>query len=141
MFQKGIKNKTIAFLLLIPAVIISLGTILLAYGLASFGFASGVSPFQLLPLFFVSFFFLSFSGTIIYISFRYFKNNPFKQNKGLGKFLVFGSLAYFIYQLIICILSNLTGNEGGFAGPIIAFLLLLILFPLGLSLLFPQNHN
>jgi len=102
--------------------------------LASFGFASGVSFLQLTPFLIIMFLSSLLAAFGIYVSVRYFKNEPFGENKTLGLlFIVFG-IGYFVYQVLICFLSNITGNEGGYLKSIVALLLLFILIPLGLGL-------
>ncbi len=134
MLDKPICSKKIGFMLVLPTIILLLGSLLSAVLGVSFGLGSGVPIYSLLPFIFLMFLFLCLSFFCMYLSSRYIKNKPLKQDKTLGLlFIVFG-FGYFMYALFICIISNITGNIGGYAQPAIAFLLMLILVPLGLGL-------
>ncbi len=134
MLETKIRAKIIGYFMLFPAIIILLGVIFATLFLSSFGFASGVSFIQIMPFFVLMLMGLFFAGLCVYIAIRYIKNNPFKQNQQLGTVFVFFSLIYFSYSLLVYILGNLFDNQGAFLKPVLAFLLLLILFPLGLGL-------
>ncbi len=133
-FKKPVKTKTIAWFILIPTSLLFLSLVVLVLFIPAFGFASGVSFVQMIPFFFLTFAFLIFATISIYVSMRYFKNKPFAENQTLGLLFVVFSIGYFLYNLLACILSNLTGNIGGYFPTILAFLLLFILLPLGLGL-------
>lgn len=134
MFKKPINVKVIAWFVLIPSLLVFFGGLFLTYFLASFGFASGVSFLQLTPFLILMFLSSLLAAFGMYVSVRYFKNQPFKENKNLGLLFIIFGLGYFVYQVLICILSNLTGNEGGYLKSIVALLLLFVLIPLGLGL-------
>jgi hypothetical protein len=133
-FSKPVSTKIIGYFTLLPAVLMLLGTVLALFLVPSFGFASGVNFVSLIPFFFLMLFSLILSSVCIYIAIRYFKNKPFKQEKTLGNLFVIFGLGYFVYSSLVCLLSNLTGNLGGFGQPLVAFLLMLILVPLGLGM-------
>lgn len=134
MFNKKIKVRTIAYFLLIPSFLLFLGAIAAILIVPAFAFGSDVSIGAMIPFFFVSSMVFLLSFLCMLISIRYFKNKPFKRNHSLGTVMVIFSSIYLVYTVIICILSNLTGNLGGFGAPLIALLLLLIFLPLGLGL-------
>ncbi len=134
MLNNPVKPKVIGYLMLLPAILMLSGTIVALFFVPSFAFASGVSFLVLTPFLLLVFFSLFFSAVCIYIASRYFKNKPFKEDKTLGQLFVFFTLGYFGYSSLICLMSNLTGNVGGFGQPLIAFLIMLILLPLGLGL-------
>ena len=134
MFNKPVNAKSIGYLLLLLGVFVLLTTALSLIFIPAFGLASGGSIFLVIPFIFFMLFIFSLSGICIYIALRYLKGKPFKENESLGKALVIFSTIYLAYTSLICLISNLTGNYGGFAQPIFAFLLFLILFPIGLGL-------
>ncbi len=134
MFDRRLNCKSIGYMLLCPGVLIFSGTIFALFLIPSFGIASGVSFISLIPFFFLMACALFLSGICFYISWRYFKNKPFKQDRTLGLLFLFFGLGYFGYSALICLISNLTGNMGGFGPLLIAFLLMLVLLPLGLVL-------
>ncbi len=134
MLNTQVKPKVIGYFMLLPAVLILFGTVLAFVLVPSFAFASGVSLLAIIPFLILAFFSLFLSAICIYIAFRYFNNKPFKENKTLGQLFVFFGLGYFGYSSLICLVSNLTDNAGGFGQPLIAFLIMLILLPLGLGL-------
>ncbi|MBK5240007.1 hypothetical protein [Clostridium sp.] len=134
MCNKPISPKLIGFFLLIPSVLIFIGVLLATFILPSFGFVSGVSFINMIPFLILMLFFFAFSSVCIYISILYFKNKPYKENKSLGLIFVVFGIGYFIYSSLSCLISNLTGNVGGYAGVVIAFLILLIIVPIGLGL-------
>ncbi len=134
MFNNPVKPKTIGYFALIPAFLMLLGSIFAIIFIPSFGFAAGVSFMQLVPFFLLMFFFCCFAGFGGYVAWRNFRNNPFKENKTAGVLLVNFSIVYFVYSALSCLISNLTGNIGGYVGPVAAFLSMLILVPVGLGL-------
>jgi hypothetical protein len=134
MFNKPISPKLIGFFLLIPSVLIFIGAVVATFILPSFGFASGVSFINLIPFLILMLLFFIFSGVCIYIAIQYFKNKPYKENKSLGLFLFTLGVGCFVFSSLSCLINNLTGNVGGYAGPFISFLILLIIVPIGLGL-------
>lgn len=134
MFNKPVNTKTVGVFMLVPACLILLGTAIAVVLIPAFGFASGISILTMLPFMMLIFASLISTGIIVYIAIRYLKNKPFKKNNSLGTLLVYFSIGYFFYTSLVCILSNLTGNEGGYLRPVIALLYLLLLLPLGLGL-------
>ena len=134
MLNSPINHKLIGSFLLISTVFILIGAVVAAIILPSFGLASGVSFIQLIPFYLLMTFLFVFSGICLYIAIRYFKRKPFKENKPLGLIFVISGSGYFIISTMSCIISNLTGNTGGYARPVFALLILLIFVPLGLGL-------
>lgn len=134
MLNKPIKTKTVAYLVLLPAVLLLIITIASFSILTPMSLEKGIDFVQLIPLLFLSTTTILLSLICIYISIRYFKNKPLKKNEFAGKLFIYFSIGYFLYTSLICLISNLTGNFGGFGPPFIALLLLLILLPLGLGL-------
>ena len=134
MFNSKVKPKVIGYLMLIPAFLLLCLTLFGILVLPIFGISSGVSLFQMLPFVFVMIFSLSLILCCIYLSFRYFKEKPFKKNKSLGVVLIGSSVFYLMYSIFGYLASNFfLDNEGGFLKPIIALLYFLIFFPLGLG--------
>ncbi len=134
MLNNPVKPKTIGFLMLIPAILVLCLAIIAVLIVPAFGLSSGVSFLQLLPFLFLMFFTLIVMSVCIYVSIRYLKGKPFKENRSLGIVLVFSSLFYFVYTLFGFLLSNfLLDNQGGYLQPIVAFMFLLIFLPLGLG--------
>ncbi len=133
MWNKKISARLIGYLMFLPALLLLFGGVMAVLFLSAFGFGSGVSLLQMLPFLVLMFFVLSFSGFCVYLAVRYLKNKPFKPNHQLGTVLVLFSLVFFFFSLINYVLGNLFGNEGAFLRPIISFVLLLILLPLGLG--------
>lgn len=134
MFNKPVNAKSIGYFLLSISALFLIATILALIFIPAFGLASGGTIFLVIPFIFFMFFIFSLSVICIYIALRYLKGKPFKKNESLGKALVIFSTIYLVYTSLICLISNLTGNYGGFSHPIFAFLLFLILFPIGLGL-------
>ncbi len=134
MFNKPIKPRIIGCFVLLPAILIILGTIMAVLFVPAFAFASGVNFLAIIPFLILIFFSFLLSGICIYIAFRYFKNKPFGKNRTLGQLFVYLPLVYLLYSLLICLVSNLTGNFGGFGPTLMAILFTFILLPLGLGL-------
>jgi hypothetical protein len=134
MINKKINTKVIGLCIFIPCVFIFLSIILSLFILTSFGLASGASFLVLLPFFILSILTLVVSLVGVYIAIRYLKNRPFKQNRSLGTLFMAFSFFYFFFSFFSCVISNLTGNFGGWLRPVFAFLILVILLPLGMGL-------
>lgn len=87
---------------------------------------------SLIPFIITTAFVLLISSVGIYIGIRYIKNNGFKKNRSLGIALIVVGSFYFISSLASYLLSNLTGNTGGWLKPIAAFLFMIVTVPLGI---------
>jgi hypothetical protein len=134
MIDKKIGVKTVGICILIPCFLALIGVLIAFFFLTSFGFASGVSFSMMLPFLLLSILTIIVCSIGIYVSIRYLRNRPFKRNKSLGSLFMIFSVVYFVLSLFSFIASNLTGNTGGWLRPIFAFLILVILLPLGMGI-------
>ena len=95
---------------------------------------SNVNILGLIPLILLSILFLSITVLGMYIGIRYIKYNGFKKNNSLGICLIYLGIGYFLYNLVVYILNNVTGNLGGEIRILLALLLAIILLPLGMGI-------
>ncbi|MBN1373783.1 hypothetical protein JW962_00405 [Candidatus Dojkabacteria bacterium] len=128
------KSKTIGLSMIgFSVIVIIIATVFgIFWGL--FGLGSGIDVVSLIPLILLVLLLVLLGGIGVYVGIRYFKKKGFKQNETLGSLMIFGSLIYFLYKLVTVILSNLTGNEGGWLQPVFALILVFWVVPLGYAI-------
>ena len=134
MLEKKLSVKCIGIFILIPSILVGVSVLIATLILSSFGLASGVSVFQLIPFFTLMSFGLFLSGFCLYVSIRYLKGKPFKANSQLGTIFVLFSFFYLPYSLLVYLLNFFIDNGPSVIKPLFALLIFLILFPLGLGL-------
>ena len=130
-----IKPKTIGRLMLIPSILITLGSVIfLAFMILSVG--EYITWISLSMLFAVGF--LLFAIFTLYSSIRYIKK-PFQKNKTKAYILIAAGTIFFLNRTLMVILDNVTGaNPGAWFQPIIGLIGGSYLVLLGLGFL-PQK--
>ena len=118
----------------IPSLLVFLFILFSFVFLFLFGVGSSMNILGLVPLIILSILFLSITILGMYIGIRYIKYNGFKKNNSLGICLIYLGMGYFIYNLVIYILNNVTGNLGGEVRVVLSLLFLIILLPLGMGI-------
>ena len=133
MLNKKLDSRLIGILVFIPSILLFLLILFSFVFLFLFGIGSSMNILGLIPLILLSILFLSITIFGMYIGIRYIKYNGFKNNS-LGTCLIYLGMGYFLYNTVIYILNNVTGNYGGEIRVLFGLLFIIILLPLGLGI-------
>lgn len=129
-----IKAKTLGRYMLIPAILITIGSLVFLVFLVSRIIATGdyIEWAALsIPVAVIA---VSFSAFTLYSSIRYIRSRPFKQNKILGYMLIGNSLLFLLGTSAIAIF-NITGINPGWVQPVVGFVIGAYLCLLGAGLI------
>lgn len=129
-----IKAKTLGRYMLIPAILITIGSLVFLAFLVSRIIATGdyIEWAALsIPVAVIA---VSFSAFTLYSSIRYIRSRPFKQNKILGYMLIGSSLLFLLGTSAIAIF-NITGINPGWVQPVVGFVIGAYLCLLGAGLI------
>jgi hypothetical protein len=136
-----LKSRPLGLLMIMPSLLMLMWIVMSTGVMVLWGFGHGVETSYMMPFILLSVSKLSFLVFALYASIRYMRDKPFCQHKTSGIILIIVGILYFVYEALPVEHIDLTGiNPGGDAEVILAFVWGLILFLLGMGLIYCKEE-
>jgi len=137
----SLKSRPLGILMIMPSLLMLIWVVMSTGAMTLWGFVHGVETSWMMPFILLSILKTSLLVFASYASIRYIRNKPFCQHKTSGIILIIVGILYFILESSSLVHFDITGiNPGAGARGLLAFAWGLILFLLGMGLIYCKEE-